>query len=49
MFATPFPGNNSADRINPVAAKAAGFYPGPPGRDGPGHQNNYAEDPAVDQ
>jgi hypothetical protein len=40
---TPFPGNViPADRINPVAAKVASFYPSPnlPG-DGPGHQNNY--------
>jgi Carboxypeptidase regulatory-like domain/TonB dependent receptor-like, beta-barrel len=42
---TPFPNNMiPANRINPVAAKVASFYPAPnlPG-DGPGHLNNYAK------
>ena len=40
---TPFAGNViPSNRINPVAAKVASFYPAPnlPG-DGPSHQNNY--------
>jgi hypothetical protein len=40
---TPFPGNIiPTDRINPVSAKVASFYPAPnlPG-DGPSRQNNY--------
>jgi hypothetical protein len=40
---TPFSGNIiPANRINPVSAKVASFYPAPnlPG-DGPSHQNNY--------
>ncbi len=42
---TPFIGNViPSNRINPVAANVAAFYPSPnlPG-DGPGHQNNYSK------
>jgi hypothetical protein len=42
---TPFQGNViPANRISPVAAKAASFYPAPnlPG-EGPSHENNYAK------
>jgi hypothetical protein len=40
----PFAGNRiPANRINPIAAKVASFYPKPTGAgDGPDHQNNYA-------
>lgn len=39
----PFPGNRiPADRINPVARRALGYYPGPTNAGtGPAHENNY--------